>query len=106
MLPDTHVTATRSASGEAAAYRRARLSSMPVSTSRMSGMRSGMAAMLPASIPCVGPDGAPTGRDALDDDAWVVGTVLDQIGDCGEEWISPCRLGGQRLVPRAMPASP
>ena len=37
MLPDTQVAATSSASGDAAAYRRARLSSMPVSTSRMSG---------------------------------------------------------------------
>ena len=37
ILPETHVTATMSASGEAAAYSSARLSSMPVSTSRMRG---------------------------------------------------------------------
>jgi hypothetical protein len=37
MLPDTQVTATISASGDAQAYRSARLSSIPVSTSRISG---------------------------------------------------------------------
>jgi len=39
-LPDTHETATISASGEAQARRRARLSSIPVSTSMINGIRS------------------------------------------------------------------
>ncbi len=50
-LPDTHVTATRFASGEATAYSSARLSSMPVSTSRMMGMGRVTRSMLAERVP-------------------------------------------------------
>src|SRR6185503_2714170 len=50
-LPPMHVTATSSTSGEAQAYRSASASSMPVSTSRSSGIRAGIPPILSANEP-------------------------------------------------------
>ena len=89
MLPETQVTATSSASGEAAAYSSARLSSMPVSTSRISGGPFGHGdPMLPsASSACAA---ALPGRDRVH--------VDDDRIEGGEQGIAPGRLLGQERL--------
>ena len=50
VLPETQVTATSSTSGDATAYSRARLSSMPVSTSRIRAVGRLIGSMLPERL--------------------------------------------------------